>query len=120
MNDKIYENEVNNNIKSKYGLSHTIKAGVEFKFDPVRIRGGIQYRTSPFKSAAAPTQFSTAALTYSAGAGYRGKHFFADIAYVQTNYKELFVPYQTKNSEVPAATLSSKKPAIVFTVGYKL
>ena len=119
-NSKIYENDVNNNIKGKYGLFHTIKAGVEFKFDPVRIRGGIQYRTSPFKSAAAPTQFNTSSLTYSAGFGYRGKHIFADLAYFQTNSKEMFVPYQTNNSEVPAATLSSKKPAIVFTVGYKL
>lgn len=117
---KFYENSVNNNIRGKYGLFHTIKAGVEFKFDPIRVRGGIQYRTSPFKSEAAPTQFSTSALTYSAGLGYRGKHFFADIAYFQTNSKELFVPYQAKNTEVPVANLTTKKPAIVFTVGYKL
>lgn len=117
---KLYENSVNNTIKGKYGLFHTIKAGVEFKFDPVRIRGGVQYRTSPFKSASAPTQFSTTAITYSAGIGYRGKHFFADIAYFQTNTKELFVPYQTNAGDVPVANLSSKKPAIAFTIGYKL
>jgi hypothetical protein len=120
VNDKVYENTVNNSIKAKYGLFHTIKGGVEFKFDPVRIRGGIQYRTSPFKSAAAPTEFSTAALTYSAGLGYRGKHFFADIAYVQTNFKQMFVPYSTNNSDTPTANLSSKKPAIILTLGYKL
>jgi hypothetical protein len=117
---KLYENSVNNTIKGKYGLFHTIKAGVEFKFDPVRIRGGVQYRTSPFKSTSAPTQFSTTAITYSAGIGYRGKHFFADIAYFQTNIKELFVPYQTNAGDVPVANLSSKKPAIAFTIGYKL
>jgi len=117
---KIYENDVNGTIKGKYGLFHTIKAGVEFKFDPVRIRGGIQYRTSPFEKSAAPTQFNTSSLTYSAGLGYRGNHFFADIAYVQTNFKEMFVPYQTTKSDVSGATLASKKPAIVLTLGYKL
>lgn len=120
VNDKVYENVVNNNIKAKYGLFHTIKGGVEFKFDPIRIRGGIQYRTSPFKSAAAPTAFNTDALTYSAGLGYRGKHFFADIAYVQTNFKQMFVPYSTNNAGTPTANLSSKKPAIILTLGYKL
>ena len=117
---KNYENFVNNNIKSKYGLFHTIKAGVEFKYDPIRIRGGVQYRTSPFKNAAAPTNTTTSSLTYSAGFGYRGKHIYADIAYVQTNFKEVFVPYQTNTNDVPAALLSTKKPAIVVTVGYKL
>lgn len=117
---KNYENFVNNNIKSKYGLFHTIKAGVEFKYDPIRIRGGVQYRTSPFKNSAAPTNTTTSSLTYSAGFGYRGKHIYADIAYVQTNFKEVFVPYQTNANDVPAALLSTKKPAIVVTVGYKL
>ncbi len=117
---KVYENDVNTNIKSKYGLFHTFKIGAEFKFDPVRIRGGFQYRTSPFKNGQAPTNTSTSTLTYSAGLGYRGKSFYVDIAYFQTNTKELFVPYQTKNSEVPSANLSTKKPAIVLTLGYKL
>jgi len=122
-NAKLYENYVNNLIKEKYGIFHTIKAGVEFKYDPIRIRGGIQYRTSPFKNASAPTGINTASLTFSAGIGYRGKHFFADLAYVQTNSKELYVPYQLNTEAwkpVPAATLSTKKPAIIVTVGYKL
>lgn len=120
---KAYENYVNDRIKSKYGTFHTIKFGAEFKYDPIRIRAGIQYRSSPFKSSAAPTGVSTYSLTYSAGFGYRGNHFFADIAYVQTNTKELFVPYQLSTeawNPVPAAVLTTKKPAIVFTVGYKL
>ncbi|MFN8294732.1 MAG: hypothetical protein U0T69_00985 [Chitinophagales bacterium] len=117
---KNYENFVNNTIKAKYGLFHTIKAGVEFKYDPIRIRGGVQYRTSPFKNSAAPTNTTTSNISYSAGFGYRGKHIFADIAYVQTNFKEVFVPYQTNAGDVPAALLSTKKPSIVVTVGYKL
>ncbi len=122
-NAKSYENYVNNLIKEKYGIFHTIKAGVEFKYDPIRIRGGIQYRTSPFKSASAPSGINTASLTYSAGFGYRGKHFFADIAYVQTNSKELYVPYQLNTDAfkpVPTSSLSTKRPAIILSVGYKL
>lgn len=123
VNARAYENYVNNLIKGKYGLLHTVRAGVEFKYKQVRFRGGIQYRTSPFKSAAAPSEIKTSALTYSAGLGYRGNHFFADIAYVQTNTKEMYLPYQLSTESwkpVPAAILSTKKPAIVVTVGYKL
>lgn len=118
-----YERFVNANIDNKYALFHTIKAGIEFKYDPVRIRGGVQYRTSPFKKSAAPSNLSTDVLTFSAGIGYRGKHFFADLAYMQTNFKEMYVPYQlntTAWNPVPAATLSTKNPLVVVTVGYKL
>ncbi|MCB0507346.1 MAG: outer membrane protein transport protein [Bacteroidetes bacterium] len=117
---KDYQQQVNNTIKGKYGLTHTIKAGIEFKYDPIRIRAGVQYRTSPFKKSAEPTNISTSTLTYSAGFGYRAKKFFVDIAYYQTNQKELFVPYSTNNNDTPQAVLSSKKPAIALTVGYKL
>ena len=122
-NSSAYENYINNQIRQKYGLFHTIKAGVEFKYDPIRIRGGIQYRTSPFKSNYAPSGINTAILTYSAGIGYRGKHFFADVAYVQTNSKEMYVPYQLNTAAwnpVPAATLSTKNPLVVLSIGYKL
>jgi hypothetical protein len=117
---KMYENSVNTSIKGKYGLFHTIKSGVEFKYKSVRFRGGVQYRTSPFKSAAAPTNITTSSLTYSAGIGYRGTRFFIDFAYLQTHNKEIFVPYTTNAGNVPSAVLSVKKPAILLTVGYKL
>jgi hypothetical protein len=120
---KAYETYVNSLIKEKYGIFHTIKAGVEFKYDPIRIRGGVQYRTSPFKKDTAPTGVNTSNLTFSAGIGYRGKHFFADITYVQTKFKELFVPYQLNTDAwkpVPTATLTTKKPAVILTLGYKL
>lgn len=122
-NTKAYENNMNDLIRQKYGVFHTIKVGVEFKYDPIRIRGGIQYRTSPFKKDFTPTGVNTSTLIYSAGIGYRGKHFFADIAYVQTNFKELFVPYHLDTkawNPVPDATLNTKNPLIVLTLGYKL
>ena len=119
-----YENFLNTQIKNKYGLFHTIKAGVEFKIQKFRMRAGIQYRTSPFDKNAAPTTINTDVITYSGGLGYRMEHFFIDIAYTQTNTKELFIPYSINESfwksAVPVATLKIKKPAIFFTVGYKL
>ncbi|MFN8282181.1 MAG: outer membrane protein transport protein [Chitinophagales bacterium] len=122
--DGNYENFLNTQIKNKYGLFHTIKAGVEFKVQKFRLRAGVQYRTSPFDKSAAPTTIKTDVLTYSGGLGYRMEHFFIDLTYVQTNTKELFVPYAIDtdfwHSEVPVVTLKIKKPAIFFTVGYKL
>jgi hypothetical protein len=119
-----YENFLNNQIKNKYGIFHTIKFGAEFKVQKFRLRGGVQYRTSPFDKNAAPTGIKTDVLTFSGGFGYRAEHFFVDLVYVQTNTKEMFLPYSIDQdlwkSTVPAATLSIKKPSIFFTVGYKL
>jgi len=120
---KAYENYINSLIREKYGLFHTIKTGVEFKYNPMRIRAGVQYRTSPFKNDYAPSGLSTASLTFSVGLGYRGNHFFADITYVQTHFKELYVPYQLSTAAwnpVPAAALSTKNTSIILSVGYKL
>ncbi len=120
---KSYENSVNQTVRQKYGILHTIKGGVEFKFDPMRIRGGIQYRTSAYKSGYAPENINTTSLTYSAGIGYRGKNFFADIAYQQTSFKEIFSPYSIQTEAwrpAPSAVLTTKRPSIILTVGYKL
>lgn len=122
-NVRAYESYVNNVIRGKYGLLHTIKTGIEFRYKSFRVRGGVQYQSTPFSKESAPTQIKTHQLTYSGGLGYRGEHFFADITYIQTSFKQLSVPY-TVNVDAwqpsPMAVLHTKRPAILFTLGYKL
>ncbi len=121
--DIAYENFVNSNIKNKYGLTHTLKVGTEFKIQKFRIRAGFQYRSTPFDKAAQPTAFKTYALTYSGGLGYRGNHFFVDATFVQTQTKEMYIPYTIDSSfwlsSAPEAKLSISKPAVFVTLGYK-
>lgn len=121
--DLVYEQSVNNSIKNKYGLTHTIKLGTEFKVQKFRIRAGFQYRTTAFDKSARPTNFKTDAFVYSGGVGYRGYHFFIDATYVQTQTKEMYIPYTIDSgfwlSSAPEAKLSLSKPAVFVSLGYK-
>jgi hypothetical protein len=55
---------------------------------------------------------------YTAGLGYRGKSFFADLAYVRTQYKDYFAPYTYTTNE-PGAFNKYANNNIVLTVGFK-
>lgn len=117
---KYFQEQVNTLNKAKYKAMSTVKAGVEAKVKDFRLRFGIQYRSSPFAKEYKPEGIKSSALAYSAGAGYRGSRFFADIAYQQWNYDEQYLPYTLRDGSAPIATHSWKKPSIVFTLGYKL
>lgn len=116
----LYERDLNDNIQTKYRLYHTIKLGAEIKLDPVRLRAGFQYRTTPFDAAFEPADDKSSALTYSGGIGYRGKHFYFDAAYQFSKFSEIYVPYTLGSEAVPYATLNSKRSAVSFTLGYRI
>jgi len=117
---KSFEGKINALTDIKYKIVSTVKAGIEGKIKDFRLRAGIQYRSSPFAKDFQPEGINASALAFSAGAGYRGKHFFADIAYQQWNSEEVYLPYTLKTGSAPAANISWKKPALLFTIGYKL
>jgi hypothetical protein len=116
----LYEQDLNNTIGAKYQLYHTIKIGTEIKIDPVRLRAGFQYRSTPFQPDFEPADDKSNTLTYSGGIGYRGKNWYMDAAYQFTKASEIYVPYTLGSEAVPYATLKSKRSTIAFTVGYRI
>ena len=69
----------NNNVKLKYGACHTIRVGGELTVtEHFLVRLGYSYSSSPFKN-----KINTgSAHNISGGIGFRGRVFFADLAYV--------------------------------------
>lgn len=97
-----YENSTTPMLK---GVS-TIRLGAEYKVIPqFALRAGYNYSTAvfnrdaykdlPINSIQTDTDFAnTKALSnYTLGIGYRGKMFYADLAYKYSSYKEDFYPF---------------------------
>ena len=96
--DRSYFEEVNMDIKKRFGTAHMVRAGLEFKPIPeLAIRGGYGMTTSAEKRDIWNNPVK-AQLTHtaSAGLGFNSKGaFFADAA-VQTRFlhDEYFMPYE--------------------------
>lgn len=96
--DRSYFEEVNMDIKKRFGTAHMVRAGLEFKPIPeLAIRGGYGMTTSAEKRDIWNNPIK-AQLTHtaSAGLGFNSKgSFFADAA-VQTRFlhDEYFMPYE--------------------------
>lgn len=97
-----YENSTTPMLK---GVS-TVRLGAEYKVIPqFALRAGYNYSTAifekdaykdlPYNSIQTDTDFAnTKALSnYTLGIGYRGKMFYADLAYKYSSYKEDFYPF---------------------------
>ncbi|MCB9032549.1 MAG: hypothetical protein H6553_01780 [Chitinophagales bacterium] len=114
-----YEADLNDGIGEKYKLYHNIKIGIEGKFDPIRIRAGVQYKTSPFNTEVVEDKYKQNQLIYSAGLGFRKEHFYIDAAYQFVKSRGYFTPYVLNDNSQPTATLNDKNSLISLTAGFK-
>ncbi len=104
----------NQAIADLYTWQHHLKIGVEVKFEPIRIRAGFQYKSSPFSDG------GKAELTYSGGLGYRGKHFFVDGAFAYSVGQINYEPYGFGSVTSGTALLNRNRSQVTFTIGAKL
>ena len=103
----------NNTIKDVYQITHNIRAGAEFRFGSLYLRGGGAYSTSPYVNM---DDYET--ITLSGGLGYREKNFFIDFAIAQTRYDYYITAYNWEfNSAV--AHIENKMNNFILTLGLK-
>jgi hypothetical protein len=86
------------------------------------LRAGFNYFQSPYND----SSLDFARYAYSGGIGYRGKHFFADLAYTLNTGKYHFAPYYVNNYRVrdtdenpDVAVENLKIGCIIATIGFK-
>lgn len=103
----------NEAIKNNFTFSNIIRAGAEFKLDPVTFRGGYAYYGNPFKH----DINNITAQTISGGFGLRSKYAFIDITYSRTFYNEDYYIYG--RSYVNPAKAETVKNNILLTLGVK-
>lgn len=118
---------VADNVRTTFKASNEIRIGGEFKVTPnFSVRAGYSYKTSPVEENLTqdPTAGTSMSYTldnktqrYTAGAGYRYKAFYADLAYVRTNRQSDY--YGFFNAEAPSSTLKDANNEVAVSVGFK-
>ncbi len=84
-------NDLNKEIKAKYTSPVNVRAGTEWRIQNFRVRGGFGYYGSPYQSGIKTGE----KYLVSGGLGYRGKHFFCDLAYIWSQTKDDYYFYDS-------------------------
>ena len=106
-----YINE-NKAIRNKYVEGSNIRFGTEWRLQPLSIRAGMAYYSSPFKQNGAGSR-----IDYSAGIGFREENFFLDFAFVLSQASENYYFYDA--SITSPSMNDSKSSRILMTLGFK-
>jgi Outer membrane protein transport protein (OMPP1/FadL/TodX) len=114
---------VNQSIKDNYKGASNIRVGAEVKVAPAfMVRAGYGYYGNAYKN----SSVDAARTDISLGLGYRVNHFYMDLAYVRSMYKDYEVPYSFDNSFVkspvssfPVAKLNYALNNVALTFGLK-
>jgi hypothetical protein len=106
--------DVNTAIRSKYTSTGNLRVGGEIRFDPIAFRLGYALYGSPFRNG---ENASASRSSYSGGIGYRVNNFFADFAYVHTNYDETNFLYDPAISN--PVNSNFKNSSFMLTLGVR-
>ena len=105
----------NSEIKGLYRNTNNLRLGGEMRFGTAYFRGGYSFYQSPYVSNEANTDANI--NTYSAGLGMRGRYFFVDFGFSNSNVEEVYYMY------VPQMTDGSRNKSIgnnmIMTIGYR-
>ncbi|MDI9318935.1 MAG: hypothetical protein QM530_00535 [Phycisphaerales bacterium] len=119
MDNKTTQNSYNASIKNIYGSASNIRGGVELRFDQFRVRGGMGYYGSPYKSG----DYQTNRTDISFGFGYRFEDAYVDFGIVNSAYTTQEQPYVLDGSmgysQPTIATTKNSLTSGVLTVGWK-
>lgn len=122
-----YENdEISNHLKGV----HTLKLGAEYKLVPeFAIRAGYNMSTAPHNGSASKNLAINSINTdtdyanrktvnnFSLGFGYRGRSFYADMAYLYSTYKEDF--YAFNNIYLLPSEVKNNNHKVMLTMGVR-
>lgn len=118
----------------KYCLQgvHTLRLGLEYNVLPrFALRFGYNYSTSIFKndsfknlpinSINTDTDYANSKerMTYTAGIGYRGRVFYADLAYKYNTYKEDFFAFHDADNFLKATEMKNVQNQVLMTLGVR-
>jgi len=111
---------INQTTKGKYGFGHNVRVGVEGAIKWFRVRGGYAWQSSPFKTSVAVKGSDEQRHSFSLGIGYRGKSFFADVAFLQMRTNSYYQQYVSNDGNEPSVKTKNIYNNIMLTLGWRL
>lgn len=123
----------NEEIKCNLKEQHTVRLGAEFNLNSnISLRAGYNYSTAPFRKSAYKYMYNMPVTSTSTeylnrydreavtlGAGYRGKIFYFDMAYVLQTQDADFYPFADPEWYNPAAKVEFTNHTITATLGMR-
>ncbi len=115
--DAKWSSDQKRGIQDQFKDVLNLKAGLELRFGPGRVRGGLAYNQNPKISEAAAI-YSKGFLVSSIGAGFRSDKYFADVAFNATKSNFGYTPYTVNvAADYASVALNAKNTTIAFTIG---
>lgn len=113
--DFIYT-EANRNIQSNLAAQHSIRAGGELRLEPLVLRAGYGYYSSPYSEGINDGQRTVLA----AGIGLRDKNYSLDFSYSHSFYAEDYALYVLENTgRSPVASRDFSASTFRLTLGWR-
>ncbi len=106
----------NKAIREKYMEGSNIRVGTEWRLQPLSLRGGFAYYSSPFKRGTGNDGVG-ARIDYTAGIGFREENFFLDFAYVLSQASENYYLYDA--TVISPSKNTSTSSSVLMTLGFK-
>lgn len=108
-------NGLNTDISDYLGGASNVRAGAEVRFGPFATRLGASYMQSPYKTG---INKDAHAMMGTAGFGYKGKYFFADMAYAYMHNQSYLSLYDYAPGEQPIVENNSVRSRLLMTFGF--
>jgi len=105
--------DVNNEIQGSFRSWGNIRLGTEWRISDFRIRAGAAYYSNPYTAPGV----DGVRYTISGGAGYRIKHFYADVTYQWAQSKEEYYLYNYAGMSPSVNTLTTS--TVLTTIGFR-
>jgi hypothetical protein len=109
--------QVNSDVRRNYTSNNTLRAGAEWRFGQVSLRGGYGFSTSPITSDRKVSGYDFSQTRYSAGIGLRDKRFYLDLGYLYSITNSYTQPYYLDNVVVDGSYEKVYGSNFTLTVG---
>lgn len=111
---------LNSIVKSQYGATNTMNVGAEWNVvGGMFLRAGYLYQDSPYKDSSLKDFGKLSQI--SAGLGFRNRNMSFDIAYVNSQTKQLPYQYYAYQDYAPEGAVTTKNVVdnIILTIGFR-
>lgn len=110
-----FDNDNNQAIRENFTSATNYRIGAESRLGPFNIRAGYALYGNPNKD----RSYDASRKYITGGFGYRVENYYFDLAWVNTSWSSVYVPYYLDDSSIPdpEVSVSHKKNTVLFTVG---
>ncbi|AQG79339.1 hypothetical protein [Spirosoma montaniterrae] len=111
-----FRNSARSTVQNTYQNVINFRGGAEFRFNVLRVRGGVAYLADPYRTGF--DNIDRSRLLFSGGLGVRNERFFADVSGTFSTFTTATTPYTLPNSaDYGSAVINNNATNLMLSVG---